>query len=134
MIVNVRNQRSLTPAELEAIFRSSRRHWQDGGPIVAFNLPPGSPERAAFDRAVLQLSPEEVARYWIDRRIRGGDPPPRGVSNASLVLRLVAQLPTGIAYVPATLVRDGVRTVAWVRKGVLAIATNPLLDRQEFVG
>jgi ABC-type phosphate transport system substrate-binding protein len=131
VIVNTRNKQALTTADLEAIFRATRRHWTDGEPITAFNLIAGSAERSSFDRAVLGLSPEEVARYWIDRRIRGGDPPPRSVASAALVVRLIAQLKTGIGYVPPSLLADGVRPTAWIRKGVLTIAGSSLLRTLE---
>jgi hypothetical protein len=67
--------------------------------LVALNQPPGAPARVAFDRALLGLEPEAVARFWIDQRIRGQGSAPRGVPTAALLLRVLAQLPGGLSYV-----------------------------------
>src|SRR4051812_65903 len=42
-----------------------------GKQLVPFNAAPNTPERAAFDQAVLGMSPDEVGRFWIDRKVRG---------------------------------------------------------------
>lgn len=133
VVVNAANSERLTAADIEQIYRSSRRFWPGGKPIVAFNLVPGSPERVAFDRAVLRLEPEAVSRYWIDRKIRGGEPAPRAVPNAALVPRLVTQLANGIGYVPASLVVSGLRVVGRVRARDLLITSGSLLDWTETV-
>ena len=66
--------------------------------LVALNQPPGAPARVAFDRALLGLEPEAVARFWIDQRIRGQGSAPRGVPTVALLLRVLAQLPGGLSY------------------------------------
>jgi DNA-binding transcriptional LysR family regulator len=115
------NSRTLTREEIEGVFRTTRRYWSAGQPIVALNLPAGSADRMHFDRAVLRLEPDDVARYWIDRKIRGGEPPPRTVANPMLLVRVVAQLPAGIGYVPVHLLAPSVRVVARVHGGNLII-------------
>ena len=42
-----------------------------GKPLVPFNASPGTPERTGFDKAVLGMSPDEVGRFWVDRKVRG---------------------------------------------------------------
>src|SRR5262245_51350758 len=42
-----------------------------GKPLVPFNATANSPERTGFDKAVLGMTPDEVGRFWIDRKIRG---------------------------------------------------------------
>ncbi len=122
VIVHANNHASLLPSEIEAIFRATKRHWANGDPIVPFNLVPQTAERTLFDQTVLGLSPAAVARYWIDRKIRGGAPPPRAVPNAGIALRVVASLATSIAYVPPDLLTSDVRAVALIRNGALASA------------
>jgi hypothetical protein len=107
----------LSASELEAIFTSSRRTWPDGSSIGAFSYALESQIRRDFDRVVLRMSTDEVARFWIDQRVRGGAPPPRQVPDPSLVIRLVAKLPGCIAYVPDNLVNPTVKVVARVRDG-----------------
>jgi len=110
---------ALDEYELEAIFTTTRLHWSGSERITAFNLPPYSPARTAFDRAVLRLSPDEVSRLWIDRRVRGGAPPPRQVPEPQLVVRVVATLASAIGYVPVGSVDDTVKVVARVKNGAV---------------
>jgi ABC-type phosphate transport system substrate-binding protein len=126
LIVNRANKEHLTTTDIEQIFRSSRRFWSGGKPITALNLAAGSPERVAFDRAVLRLEPDDVGRFWIDRKIRGGEPPPHTVPNTSLVAALVTQLENAIGYVPIPLVSAGVRVVARIRGRDVQIAAHLL--------
>ncbi len=93
------------------MFTTRRQSWGGGSRIVPFNFPPKHQVRVDFDRAVLEMSPEEVARYWIDRRIRGGTPPPKSVSSAQLIVRLVSKLEGAIAYVPRSALAADVRVV-----------------------
>jgi hypothetical protein len=90
--------RDLSLADLRQIYRG-RRISIAGVKLVPFNHPPNTPDRVAFDRIVLGMSPEEVGRYWIDQKIRGGDSPPRIIDSVALLVRVVAALPGAIAYV-----------------------------------
>ncbi|MFW5875373.1 MAG: hypothetical protein ACOCXM_01425 [Myxococcota bacterium] len=109
---------SLSTAKLESIFTSSRRHWKGGRSIVAFNYEAHDSKRVAFDRAVLQMKPDEVSKFWINQRIRGRGEPPRSVPSAKLMLRVVQRLEGAIGYVPLDLARRGdVKIVAVVRNG-----------------
>jgi len=56
----------------------------------------------AFDKLVLEMSPDEVGRYWIDRKIRGQTGAPRTLPSVDLVRRVVASLGGTIAYLRAT--------------------------------
>jgi hypothetical protein len=82
-----------------------------------FTYPPEAEVRRAFDGAVLRMSPEEVARFWLDQRIRGGARPPRQVPDPGLAVRLAAKLPGSIAYVPENLVNGSVKVVARIKSG-----------------
>jgi hypothetical protein len=103
--------RALGPGDIEAIFTTRRLYRSDGRAIVPFNFPPRHPTRIAFDRAALHFEPDEVARYWIDRRIRGGHPPPRQVPDASTMLRVVASLEEAVGYLPADLADTNVNVI-----------------------
>jgi ABC-type phosphate transport system substrate-binding protein len=115
VIVHPSNKASLSMAEIAAIFKTTRRFWSGSTRIVAMNLPAGSRDRALFDRVVLGLNADAAVRFWIDRKIRGGEPQPRNVPEAEVVLSIVQQVETAIGYVPAHLVRVGVRVIARVR-------------------
>ena len=74
----------------------------------------GLPARTHFDRVVLGMTPDEVARFWIDRRIRGRGSPPTKAPKAATVLKVVAALAGAIGYVPQSQVGPGVKVVARV--------------------
>ena len=72
---------------------------QQGIRMIALNQPPGSAARIKFDQALLGLEPDDMARFWIDQRIRGQGSAPRAIPNVALLLRVLAQLPGGVSYV-----------------------------------
>ena len=71
----------------------------DSRDFTVLNLPPGTSERIAVDLVLLGRLPRDVARYWIERKIRGQGGPPRVVASARLVTRIVARVPGTIGYV-----------------------------------
>ena len=108
----------LSADELESIFTTSRRNWPDGSSVSVFSYPPDDAVRRAFDSAVLKMSADEAARFWLDQRVRGASyRPPRQVPDPALAARLVAKLPGSIAYVPETFVNANVKVVARIRAG-----------------
>ena len=107
----------LNDEELEAIFLTNRHYWSGTRSIIPFNLPPHSEERVYFDQVVLRMDPDSVARFWLDRRVRSGSPPPRQAPDPAMVARLVAKLEGAIGYVPESLVAHDVRVVARIRNG-----------------
>jgi hypothetical protein len=100
--------------ELEAIFTTRRLYWPNGRAIAAYNLPTKHALRATLDRSVLRLEPDQVARFWIDRRVRGGHAPPRQAPSVEIMRRVVASLETGIGYVPTSDVTRDVKVIAEV--------------------
>jgi ABC-type phosphate transport system substrate-binding protein len=105
----------LTRAQLAAIFTSSRQTWDDGSAVVAFTHTPDSPLRHAFDQAVLGMTPDQVGRYWVDQRVRGGPRPPRQLTAPGLGVKLVAKLAGAITFVPAAMVDASVNVVARIK-------------------
>jgi hypothetical protein len=113
VIVHPRNSvPGIGPGEIEAIFTTRRLDWPSGKRIAPFNFPAHTAAREAFDRAALHLDPDEVARFWIDRRVRGGHPPPRQVPDAETMLRVVASLETAVGYVARGDADASVRVIA----------------------
>lgn len=110
--------KQMSALEMEALFTRAQTRWDDGSPIVPINAPPGSQLRVEFDRVVLRLDPEEVGRFWIDRRVRGLGMPPRHVSEPSTIVRVVEKLNGAVGYAPEDLVRSApVKVVARIRQG-----------------
>jgi hypothetical protein len=80
--------------------------------LIPFNYPAGSTERIAFDRAALGMSPEEVGRFWVDRKIRGESSAPHALPSAAHVKKIVAKFPGAIAYLPIDELTGDVRAIA----------------------
>lgn len=111
VVVHPSNRENPTLPDLAAMFTTRRQSWSGGKRVVPFNFPAKHDLRIAFDKSVLEMEPDDVARYWIDRRIRGGNSPPKQVGSAQLIVRLVEKLDGAIAYVPKSAVTSGVRVV-----------------------
>jgi len=103
--------------ELRPIFQTTKTEWPHGEKVVAINLPEANTLRQGVDAAVLGLDPERVSRYWIDRKIRGGAPPPQKVATPGAVLALVGSKPGAIGYVAESDVKGNVKVVARVVNG-----------------
>jgi hypothetical protein len=91
--------------ELRRIFGGESRN------LRPLNLSPGTPERVALDRILLGRGPDDVARYWIERRIRGQGSPPRVIPSASLLAKIVARVPLTIGYVGDMPLPPGVKAL-----------------------
>jgi len=103
--------------EIEALFTRARTRWSDGSTVYPFSFPAGSPARETFDRVVLRLSPDQVGRFWVDRRIRGLGMPPKQVPSPTLMAQIVSNLPGAIGYLPSTRSRPGLKVVARIVQG-----------------
>lgn len=112
VVVHPSNKETPSRSELAAMFTTRKQSWSGGKRVVPFNFPAKHDLRVAFDREVLEMDPDDVARYWIDRRIRGGNSPPKQITSAPLIVRLVEKLDGAIGYVPKSAVTSGVRIVA----------------------
>ena len=81
-------------------------------PLVPFNAQPGTPERTGFDRAVLGMSPEEVGRFWVDRKVRGQSSAPRSLPSPAHIAKVAAKFPGAIGYLAVDQMTSDVQAVA----------------------
>lgn len=93
------HQRNLSSDKLRRIFLALPTDDDDGTRFVPINLAQGTGAREHFDRSVLNMSPAEAARYWIDQRLRGSKPP-RSAGSLDVCRRAVQELPGAISYLP----------------------------------
>jgi ABC-type phosphate transport system substrate-binding protein len=121
VIVNKANPATtLDTSELRPIFQTRKNSWGHGEDAVPLNLPEDNKLRREFDQAVLGLDAERAARYWKDRKIRGGARPPKQLSNTAAVLAAVAANPGAIGYVNASEANKSVKVVARIVAGKLS--------------
>lgn len=81
------------------------------GKFVPLAQPSSSQDRVGFDKAVLGMSPEQVARYWVDRRIRGHAGPPKSIESPALLQRVVARVDGAVGYVRTSHVQGDVKVL-----------------------
>ncbi|HEY6876674.1 MAG TPA: hypothetical protein VI299_01595 [Polyangiales bacterium] len=82
-----------------------------GKRLIPINHPAGTPLRNAFDKQVLGLAPEEVGKFWIERRIRDEGSPPKTVPSPDLAVRIAGSLPGAITYCTQELVNPTVKVL-----------------------
>ncbi len=101
----------LSVRDLRRLYLGEHLSDDDGGKIVAFNQPRGASSRVHFDELVLKMTPEEVGRFWVDRRIRGQRGARRSL-RADLLIRVVATMPGALGYLAESDVDERVKTIA----------------------
>src|SRR6188768_4231862 len=80
---------ALSRHELRRVYSGEIVTRSDGKRLIPLMLAARLPDRVGFDQAVLGMSADEVARYWIDRKIRGQSGPPKSVDSSDLLQRVV---------------------------------------------
>jgi hypothetical protein len=97
--------------ELRRIFTNADDSAFSGQRSLPFNHTAHSTDRVGFDQTVLRMNPDEVSRFWIDRKIRGLPGPPRAVDSLSQLLHLVSHNAGGIGYARPAQVTNEVRVI-----------------------
>jgi ABC-type phosphate transport system substrate-binding protein len=103
--------------ELRPIFQTKKDTWPDGTAAKPFNLADSNKVRQGFDAAVLGLDPDRVTRYWIDRKIRGGERPPQSAPSSAVMLKVISKTPGAVGYVELAAVDASVKVIAKVVDG-----------------
>jgi len=102
---------NITMYELKHLYLGEFVTGPDGKRLIPLNQTVPSRDRLSFDAAVLGMSTEQQASYWIDRRIRGMSGSPRAVDSGDLAQRVVAHLDGTLTYLPLSAVRPDVKIV-----------------------
>jgi hypothetical protein len=102
---------SISVADLRRVFESERLTDPEGNRLIALNHPPKTPDRVGFDQTILGRDADEVGRFWIDRKIRGGSGPPRTVESLATLRRVVEKLPGAIGYIRPAQLSGEVRAI-----------------------
>ncbi|MEY4580449.1 MAG: hypothetical protein RL701_5152 [Pseudomonadota bacterium] len=103
--------------DLRPLFQTKKDSLPDGTPAKPFNLPESNASRQGFDAAVLGLDPDRVARYWIDRKIRGGERPPQTAPSSAVMVKVISKTPGGIGYVEVSAIDASVKVIAKIIDG-----------------
>lgn len=102
---------NLSLGDLRQLFLGATLRDDEGGALVPLNQEPGTRERQAFDRRVLGLSPDEMARYWIDQKVRGLKGAPRNLGPPHMLARVVERFVGAVAYLRPDQSHAGLRAL-----------------------
>jgi hypothetical protein len=93
--------------ELRRIFTNADDSGFSGQRSIPFNHTARSNDRVGFDMTVLHMDPDQVSRFWIDRKIRGLPGPPRAVDSLLQLMTLVSRNSAAVGYArPGQLTKD----------------------------
>lgn len=101
----------LTSHELKRLYLGEGVSDGRGTKLIPLSQSPRSPDRIGFDRTALGMTPEEVTRYWIERKIRGKSGPPKSIDSPELLQRVVTRLDGALGYVRSGDTRSDIKTV-----------------------
>ena len=102
---------NISRADLKRCF-TGEKFSPNGDTLIPFNASPNTPERVGFDQAVLGMSPDEVGRFWIDRKVRGESSAPRSLPSSAHVAKVAAKFPNAIGYLPEDALTSDIQPVA----------------------
>jgi hypothetical protein len=113
LVVVVAKGSSLTNISRDDLKRCYLGESVSGGgkTLVPFNATTSTPERTGFDKSVLGLSPDEVGRFWVDRKVRGQGGAPRSLPSAAHIAKVAAKFPGAIAYLPVDQLTSDIQPV-----------------------
>jgi hypothetical protein len=101
----------LSLRELKRMYASEPVTSPDGTRLIPINHPGGVPVRVGFDERVLDMDPDYIGRFWIDRKIRGQTGAPKAVSSVEMLRRAVATVPGTVTYLAASDVTADLKVV-----------------------
>ena len=101
---------NISRADLKRCFTSESVSG-GGKPLVPFNAATSSADRIGFDKAVLGMSPDDVGRFWVDRKVRGQSGAPRALPSAAHIAKVAAKFPGAIGYLPVDQMTSDIQPV-----------------------
>ncbi len=108
VIVNSENNvAGLSDAEIKSLYENDVLSWQNGKPVILYDLPVKDETRKRFSSSILGRDAHEVAREWANKKITNtAKNPPITLSSGVLVQNRVAEDPAAIGYLPKSQVKN----------------------------
>lgn len=100
---------SMEIAKIKDIFLK-KRSFEGDLRIVPVNPLGNDPARMRFESQVLNMSREEINRYWVNNHFQGVSPPTTQASLQS-IKRFIETVDGAIGYLPIDMVDTGLRIV-----------------------
>lgn len=100
VIVNAANPVGpLTAQEVKGYFLKKTPVWRNGEKVRPADHSAEGPDRAAFLGKVLNMSSDDLQRYWIERQYASAEHPPAGLDDDVSVVKFVSFFKGGIGFV-----------------------------------
>jgi ABC-type phosphate transport system substrate-binding protein len=91
-------------------FTGDKSFWDDGTPVIVFDLKPKGDRRDTFYN-FLEMSPTRIKSIWMKRMLSGDSDPPEFVGSEDTMLKKVATTPGAIGFVGQSKVNDEVKVL-----------------------
>jgi ABC-type phosphate transport system substrate-binding protein len=102
---------TLSKAQIEDIFFGRATHLPAGLQAVPLDQAEGSSAREEFYARVAGKSPAQMKAYWSRIIFTGRGQPPKEITNGTALRKRLADDPTAIGYIDASLVNDSIKVV-----------------------
>lgn len=100
VVVNVSNPMdSISPKALSGLFLKKDLTWPDGRTVLAVDLEPDSPVRAAFTTQIHGKKVSSIKSYWQRQIFAGKAVPPMELETDAEVLAYVSVKQTAVGYI-----------------------------------
>ena len=113
VVVNIRNDASeLSSADLRGILLGERRFWKNRQPLQLVLREPGTRERDAVIKSLLQMNNTEYNEHWRDKIFRGeASAAPLAVPSNGMASQYVLDTPGGITFVAGRNLRPDLKVL-----------------------
>lgn len=110
VIINSENAVSeLSPAEVRAYLMKERVSWPNGKKVRSVDRKGESPEREVYLKDIVQMTSEQLEKYWVSIRYKNGIPVPPKLNGDAQTIEYVQSFPGAIGYVNAASIQDNQR-------------------------
>lgn len=103
---------TLTRSQLLDLYTGDKRTWNNGDPVIVFDLKTRGPVRQTFYR-YLRKTPSRMKSLWMKRMLLGEGQPPEAL-DADAVVAKVAATPGAVGFVDRSEVTAEVKVLATV--------------------
>ncbi|MGC4094282.1 MAG: hypothetical protein QM756_41515 [Polyangiaceae bacterium] len=90
---------TLDKATIKSRFLKQNPEWGDGNKVRPADQPGAA--RVAFVSKVLDMTPKDYERYWLERKYAAAEPPPRKVDDDEAMVKYVGASKGAIGFVDA---------------------------------
>jgi len=104
-------QQELTLSVARLLFTMRLLRWPDGARVRVYVLPDSSPVHREFAKQSLDLYPRQLRRVWDRHLFSGAGAVPFELESVEQMLKLVAETPGAIGYLPDGLAGETVRVI-----------------------